>query len=480
MTPFRARRLFALGFVAGIVYFAGTLYWVVPVMDTYGELPLVVAVLVGCLLILYMSLFPAVFALLVGLTVRRFGVNGIWFAPAIWVAGEWVRSWFLSGFPWAFLGSSQATVLPVVQLASIVGVYGLSAFVALVSTAVAAMALSRRRQTVVAAASVAILFAVVVFWGGRRLADGALVASGVPLRVGLVQGNVEQSQKWDPVYRDAILNRYIDLSRQVIGQGAQLVMWPEAATPFFFDIEHAYAAPIRRLAVEAQVPFIVGTDELLRGKTREEDQYFNSAVLLGSDGRTHGHYRKMRLVPFGEFVPFKSVLFFVGPLIEAVSSFSAGTEPVVFDAAGRRVSVAICYESIYPWIARAFIDRGSQLLATITNDAWFGRSSAAYQHFDQGAIRAVEQARYIVRAANTGISGAVDPYGRVLLRTPLFETTAAVVDVQLLTHRTIYSRVGDVTVWASLAVTTGLIVMIRIRPRTSGRRPQVSELRPEA
>jgi len=146
------------------------------------------------------------------------------------------------------------------------------------------------------------------------------------------------------------------------------------------------------------------------------------------------------------------MLFFVGPLVEAVSDFSAGTEPIVLDAGGKRVSVSICYESVYPWLSRAFVQRGSQLLATITNDAWFGTSSAAYQHFDQGALRAVEEGRYMVRAANTGISGAVDPYGRVLARTRLFETMALTVDVRLLDRRTIYSYAGDVVVWLSLAL----------------------------
>jgi apolipoprotein N-acyltransferase len=170
-------------------------------------------------------------------------------------------------------------------------------------------------------------------------------------------------------------------------------------------------------------------------------------------------------VPFGEFVPFKSVLFFAKPLVEAVSDFSPGTEPVVFDAGGRSVSVAICYEAIFPGLARDFVAHGSQLLATITNDAWFGRSSAAYQHFDQAGLRAVEQGRYVVRAANTGISGAVDPYGRALVRTPLFEPLSVTVDVRLLTDRTIYSRTGDAVVWLSLLMTAAFIVTAARRPR---------------
>jgi apolipoprotein N-acyltransferase len=203
---------------------------------------------------------------------------------------------------------------------------------------------------------------------------------------------------------------------------------------------------------------IVGTDQFER-RAGQPDRYYNSAVLVDAAGRTAGFYRKMQLVPFGEYVPLKGLLFFVAPLVENVSDFSPGTEPTTLVVNDRTVSVAICYESIYPSIARAFVDNGSQLLATITNDAWFGRSSAAYQHFEQGAIRAIEQGRYVVRAANTGISGAVDPYGRVLATTPLFEPTAVTVDVRTLSGRTIYSQLGDVAVWAALVISAGLPVL---------------------
>ena len=176
----------------------------------------------------------------------------------------------------------------------------------------------------------------------------------------------------------------------------------------------------------------------------------------------------MHLVPFGEYVPLKQVLFFVGPLIEAVSDFSPGEEAVVFDVDGRALSVSICYESVYPALSRSFVQRGSQLLVTITNDAWFGRSSAAFQHFEMGAMRAVEQGRYMVRAANTGISGAVDPYGRVLATTNLFEPAAVTVDVRLLDDRTIYNLAGDLVVWISLLF-TAMILVATIRPARRAR-----------
>lgn len=460
-------RLLKLGFVAGFVYFAGALYWVVEVMTTYGGLGTWTAVPVALLLYSYMALFPATFAIVVGRAVRTFGVAGVWVAPAVWVGTEWVRAWLLSGFPWALLGSSQGPVLPVVQFASVTGVYGLSFLVALVGTAAAVFALTRQRVHRFGAAGVGMILAVIAAAGAFRVAGERLTTTGEVIRIGLLQGNVSQDVKWDPAYREPILRSYVDLSRQVIRAGARVVVWPEASTPFYFDLDPLMADPVRRLAAETRTPMVIGTDEFERGANGEPDRYYNAAVLIGADGRTRASYRKMRLVPFGEYVPLKRLLFFVGPLVEAVSDFSPGQDPVVFDADGRRLSVAICYESVYPWIAREFALGGAQLLAVITNDAWFGRSSAAYQHFQQGAIRAVEQGRYLVRAANTGISGAVDPYGRTMASTPLFEQLALTVDVRLLNHRTIYNYIGDVVAWLSALLTVVVLVVTR-RPAMAG------------
>lgn len=461
-------RLIWLGFLAGSVYFGGTVYWVATVVSTYGGLTWPVALLVEVLMVATQAIFPALFAWLAGRAIRTFGVTGVWLAPFYWVATEWLRATVGFAFPWVLLGTSQARVLPIVQSASVVGVYGLSWIIALVGAAAAAVALSRRRLHFWGAAAMAVLLAAISVAGAMRIARGTLLTEGQPFRVGLVQGDVEQDAKWDPAYRAPILERHLQLSRQALGLGSQLVIWPESSTPFYFDRDAALAAPVRRLAAQTHTPFIVGTDEFERSAAG--DRYFNSAVLVGADGRSHGTYRKMQLVPFGEYVPLRRALFFVGPLVEAVSDFSPGAEPHVFDlGADRRVSMAICYESVYPWVSRAFVQRGSQLLGIITNDAWFGRSSAAYQHFDQGAVRAVEEGRYVVRAANTGISGAVDPYGRIVAATNIFEPAVLAVDVRLLSGRTIYSRLGDVIVWMSLAVGLGGLVAPRVsRFRGSG------------
>jgi apolipoprotein N-acyltransferase len=396
------------------VHFAFTVSWVVEVMNLHGGLPLPVAWAVMLLLASYLALYPALCAVLTARAIRQFGVNGLWLAPALWVATEWLRGWVGGGFPWALLGTSQATVTPVIQLASVTGVFGVSALVALVSAAAAVTVLSKETRQRWAAAGVLALLILVIALGTWRVTGGSLVTRGPVLKVGLLQGNVEH--KWDPRYRDEILSRYLRLTSQVITAGARLVVWPESSTPFFFEAESVYAAPIRELARTTHTSMIIGTDQFERDAAG--DRIYNSAVMLGEDGSSRGTYRKMQLVPFGEYVPLKSLLFFIGPLVQKVSDFSPGTDPVVLESADVKTGVAICYEVVYPWIPRAFAARGAQLLTTITNDAWFGLSSAPYQHFEQASVRAVEQGRYLVRAANTGISGVVDPYGRVLQASP--------------------------------------------------------------
>jgi apolipoprotein N-acyltransferase len=432
----------------GVVFFAGALYWTVAVMTTYGGLAAPVAVGASSLLVLYLSLYVGAVAALVGSAVRRFGVAGIWLTPVFWVGAEWSRGALFGGFPWVPLGSSQSTVLPVAQLASVTGVHGISFLVALVGTAAAAVALTRRRVHLLGAAGAALVLVAVCLAGSARLSGHVLTTTGRPVRVGLVQGNIPQDEKWDDRYRDAIIARYVGLSRNVIASGAEVVVWPEASTPFFLNREGALSAPIRQLAADTRTPFVIGTDEA------DGTSIFNAASVIKADGGPGGSYKKIHLVPFGEFVPLKKILFFIGPLVEAVSDFSPGTEATVLDLGnGVRAGVSICYESIYPGLSREFANHGANLLMVITNDAWFGTSSAAFQHYEMGVMRAIENGRYLVRAANTGITAAVDPYGRVLARAAMFDALSVTADVRLLDDRTVYARTGDLVGWASTAIT---------------------------
>lgn len=443
--PCRALRL---GLVTGLVYFGGTVYWTADVMVTFGGLSRPVAVGVSALLVGYLALFVALFAWLVARAVARYGLQGLWAAPCAWVAVEFLRAHLFTGFPWVPLGNSQVSVSWLAQIASVFGVYGLSALVCLVSTAgvIAWLAPGRRRGVVAGVGAVLLL---VSGWGAWRVADRRLTREGEPLAVGIVQGNVPQEQKWDPAYGRDILQTYVGLTREVASRGARLIVWPESATPFFFEEEPAGNAVIRALARETATTLIFGSDEVERASP---PRFYNSAFLIGPDGSTGGRHRKSHLVPFGEYVPLRRILFFVAPLVDSVADFTAGEGFTMLPVDGHPVSVAICYEAVFPHLGRNAVRAGSRLLVTVTNDAWYGWSSAAWQHFDQAAMRAIEQGRYLVRAANTGVSGIVDPYGRVVAATGLFETTTVRGDVRLLAGGTLYATIGDSFAWAAAAM----------------------------
>jgi apolipoprotein N-acyltransferase len=404
---------------------------------------------VAALLVAYLALFPALFSLSLAWLGVRYGRRAMLLAPAVWVTTELGRTYFWSGFPWLLLGYSQATVLPIAQFASVVGVFGMSALVALVGTALAYAVVSRSPRSMVAVACTAVLLAAIAVWGSRRLESGVLTAQGTSARVALIQGNIPQEEKWDPAQATRILETYLTLTREAADRGAQLVIWPESSTPFPFLDGGAGGEKIRALVREVGVELLLGSDMV----DHRTQAYYNAAFLVGSSGAVAGTYQKMHLVPFGEYVPLQRLLFFVAPLVEQAGSFSAGREMVLLPTSHGPISTAICYEIVFPGLVRESVLRGSRLLTTITNDAWYGHSSAPYQHFLQASMRAIEQGRYLARSANTGISGFVDPYGRVLQKTAIFERAVLVGDVRMLDVPTIYGRIGDLFAYLSAALT---------------------------
>ena len=439
--PMSALRAFTLGLVAGLVYFVGTIYWTGAVLRTFGGLAAPLAALAMLLLALYLALFPALAALVMSRLARGAGARALLIAPAVWVATEYLRGSLFGGFPWVPLGNSQVTVLPVAQLASVLGVYGLSALVAYVNGSLAYALVTGGRARVAAVAAAFAALTAVGGWGVWRVADGALVREGTPVRIGLIQGNIAQDDKWNPGEARRIFTTYIAMTRDAVRRGAQFVIWPESSTPFMFEEDPAGAEALRALAREVQVPILFGSDEVDRGAAAV--RLYNAAFLVTPRGETGAVYRKIHLVPFGEYIPFKEWLYFVSPLVERLAEFAPGTSAVLLPVGPHLVTTAICYEVGYPSLIRDAVAAGSQLLTTITNDAWYGSSSAPYQHFELASMRAIEQGRYLARAANTGISGVVDPYGRVVRRSAIFEQVGLVEEARVLSGRTMYARIGD-------------------------------------
>ena len=452
-------RAFLLGLVAGIVYFVGTIYWTSTVVATFGQLATPVAVFAMLVLAAYLALYPALAALATSVLIRRIGTAALFLAPAAWVATEFLRGYLFGGFPWVPLGNSQVTVLAVAQLASVLGVYGLTALVALVNAAIAYSMLTHGRTRVKTLAVVGILLVAVACWGGWRIGDGSLVRQGTAIRVGLVQGNIEQTLKWRADQARRIFTTYIAMTRDVVRRGAQYVIWPESSTPFTFEGDPVGEREMRALAREVGVPILFGSDQ-----DAGPDRHYNAAFQLAPDGMTSAVYRKIHLVPFGEFVPLADWLTIFPPLVQTLAGFApftAGESMVVLPVGQHKASTAICYEVVYPSLVREAVLGGSELLTTITNDAWYGHSSAPFQHFAMASMRAIEHGRYLARAANTGISGVVDPYGRVVARSGIFEEVGLVEEVRFLTGRTIYSAIGDVVAYMAMALVVLALVFTR-------------------
>ena len=417
-------------------------------MANFGGLPVFMAWCVHLLFVLFLGSFIAVFAVSINGLVKNYGQIGLMFAPAVWVTMELGRIHLFTGFPWLLLGYSQVPFLAIAQAASIVGVLGVSILVAAVNGSISYSLVGRGNVRGLPVIVTGAVFLAVFAFGILRLERAVLLNEGTSLTVAAVQGNVSQDDKWDRTKRDAILTTYLRQTREAAAAGAELIVWPEAATQFPLADDQR-SQMIRSTARKTSTHLLVGTTEI---ESDEQTRYYNVAHMVGPSGETTGVYRKQHLVPFGEYVPLQEALFFVSPLVEAVGSFSAGRSSQALPFNNDRISAAICYEIIYPGLVRELVLAGAELLTTMTNDAWFGLTAAPHQHFQMARMRAIEQGRYLVRSANTGISGVVDPYGRVITQSALFEEAVLVNEARLLTGVTFYGRIGDVPAYLGLLV----------------------------
>jgi apolipoprotein N-acyltransferase len=265
------------------------------------------------------------------------------------------------------------------------------------------------------------------------------------VRVGVVQANIDQARKWEPAFQNEAVGRHVDLTLETRQEGARLVVWPETAAPFYFQSEPRQRQQLLDLAASA------GVDLLFGSPAYEEDgaavRLLNRAYLVRRDGTVGGAYDKLRLVPFGEYVPLQPLLFFVDKMVEGVGAFAAGRDATVFALPEGRFGVLICYEGIFPGLSRALVAGGANFLVNITNDAWFGRTSAPHQHLAMVTLRAVENRVPVIRAANTGVSAVIDVDGSIRWQTGLFEEAARVDVVGWPEIDTVYTRWGDV--WAA-------------------------------
>jgi apolipoprotein N-acyltransferase len=428
-----------LGFAAGLAHSLTLIYWVTIVMGHYGHLPLPASVSILILFSLYLALYPAFFAWGYSLMGRSF--LGSLKTAGLWVALEYVRANILTGFPWCLLGHTQYTNLEAIQVADLVGAYGTSFVIVLSNTLIYGLLLEHNLDRWKREAPVVLLvLAVVLGYGFYRVSDSR--APRATLKIAIAQGNIDQSIKWNPAYQEKTVQIYRTLTLQSRSFGPDLVVWPETAVPLFFQDGEPLARSVLHTAREAGTYLIFGSPAYR--KEKGSVSFFNRAYLATPNAEIIGFYDKVHLVPFGEYVPMKRFLPFVQRLVVAAGDFLPGdaVAPLKFPKAA--AGVLICFESIFPELGRALTENGATLLVNLTNDAWYGMSSAPFQHFSMAVFRAVENRRPVIRAANTGISAFILPSGKIVEQSGLFTEALLTQEIPLPDPGlTLYTRYGD-------------------------------------
>jgi apolipoprotein N-acyltransferase len=500
----------ALGYACGFVWYMGNCYWIYQTMYLYGGLAKPIAAGILVLFCLYLGLYHALFGTLIAGFRSRFGrQNALLLVPFAWVAVELARA-RITGLPWDLLGVAQVDNPLLTRLAPITGAYGLSFVIAAVNALfLIRVRIRERRFTRPILTAVGVVLVVFYVIGLRFLMPAA--SSPTSATATLVQENIEVGaantgpQPTTQQYLDsfAYLSRYPSshyllgipelsstrsvylIRRHAPAEGADpeasiavptdLIVWPESPAPFQ-DLDPQFLASTEALAREAHAPIIVGNTGF-ESSTRATSGYspYNRASFITSNGAYVGHYDKIHLVPFGEYVPYKQLFFFAKDLLNEVGTFEPGTHRTAFATGGHIYGVFICYESIFADEIRQYAKQGADVLINISNDGWYGNTSAPWQHLNMVRMRAIENHRWVLRATNTGVTAAIDPYGRVTAAAPRHIRTSIRVHFGYEHDLTFYSRYGDLFAYACAFLTTLALIVSLI-----GRATKPSTSRPAA
>jgi apolipoprotein N-acyltransferase len=463
LSPASPGQAFLLSYVCGILFYAGTCYWIYDTMRHYGGLSAPAAALALFLFCCYLGLYHGLFGLLFGLLAGngRDYRRALATAPFLWVAVELART-RITGFPWTLLGIAQVNNAALCRVTQWTGVYGVSFEIALVNIALAAAFLVPREKRT--AMLVAALAAAAVLQAGSLIEVPAATADRAAL---LVQSNIPVSVNWTPAYFQQTLSDLTNLSVRSAGSSSaapasaaeiNLVVWPESPAPFYTN-DARFRATLGAMASTTKASVLAGMIGTASPRVGEvTSQMFNSAELIDPQGNWTARYDKVHLVPFGEYLPFPSVFSFAGGLTKEVGEFEHGTSRAPLDADGTKLGVFICYESIFPDEVRRFANNGAQVFVNISNDGWYGDSGAYAQHLNQTRMRAIENNRWILSDTNTGVTASIDPWGRVVAKIPRKERATLTAPYALTSVTTFYTRHGDWFAYACAIISLGALI----------------------
>jgi len=455
---------FLLAYISGILWYAGTCYWIYDTMHQFGGMSTPLAMLALFLFCLYLGLYHGLFGLLFSLAAGPGRDNRIALAaaPFLWVAVELART-LVTGFPWNLLGTAQVDNISLSRITTWTGVYGVSFEIVLVNVAVAAAFLvPRKKRSTLLIASLA---AAAVLQAGRLIDAPSVPADHAAL---LVQENTPVDATWTRDLFERTLGELTDLSVKATNtsgapdsKGAKIdfIVWPESPAPFFTN-DPLFRNPVSEMARETRtwvVTGAIGSTPVMQGG-KSASQVFNSAALVSPSGDWTARYDKVHLVPFGEYLPFPRLFAFAGGLTKEVGEFQHGASRAPLEAGGTRLGIFICYESVFPGEVRQFADQGAQVFVNLSNDGWYGDSGAYAQHLNQTRMRAIENDRWLLSATNTGVTASIDPYGRTVARLPRKERGALVAPYALTSVTTFYARHGDWFCWLCAIISAGALV----------------------
>lgn len=458
--PWRAIRAgFLLGWLSGIIFYAGSCYWVYHVMTLYGGLSAPLGAGVLALFCLYVGLVHGLFGGSLALVASRpgWGARAMVLAPFLWIATELFRARVI-GFPWDLLGTVLVDNLPLSRIATVTGVYGLSFDVMLMNAALAAVLVGKKQRRTLMLAAFILL--VGIMETGSYFNPPASTVSGTAR---LVQQNIPLNVNWTAESYEQTLRDLAQISVMKPGEGMpgdpypDLVIWPESPAPFFGN-DSRYRQTLSRIAREGNAYVLAGSLGTVHGSENSQ-QVFNSAELVAPNGDWIARYDKIHLVPFGEYVPFKDLFSFAKKLTKEVGDFVPGTERLVLPVHSYKMGTFICYESIFPDEIRMFAKHGAGLLVNISNDGWFGDTGAPLQHLRMARMRAIENDRWVLRSTNTGVSASIDPFGRVVQQVRRNVRVAVDVPYGIVTSTTFYTEHGDWFAWTCAIISLGALFL---------------------
>ncbi|MBL7685979.1 MAG: apolipoprotein N-acyltransferase [Deltaproteobacteria bacterium] len=465
--PESPRKQFYLTFIYGFFFYLGATYWLYNAMHGFGGLSPLISSLVLLLLSVILGAYFAITFLIASFLNQKVKLSYFISLPILLVAVEWGRThWPVGGFPWAQVGYTQYGYLPLIQFADWTGVYGVSALICLVNVYFYELYLKIRKGQKEENKSFVIksiftftgLLFILIYGQTRIHQIETLIQKKSPKQVALVQGNIPQDQKWSPQWGHQILSTYQRLTRESWFRNVDLVVWPETAYPF--DLPFDQENVVRELLGDFHAPLLFGAVgfDSKHLQIQNPEIIFNSAVLMGQN-QAWQFYHKQHLVPYGEYVPFQQWLPFLKKLTAQVGQFQPGNEFNLLQINDFKLGSLICYEDIFPQIARRFVQSGANLLVNLSNDAWYGNTSALPQHLSFSTFRAIENRRYLVRATNTGVTSWVDPTGKIELKLPLFQEGILIAQPKLLEEKSFYSHFGDLFAYVCLALGALMVLL---------------------